>query len=69
MDFAGDEVTVEEVNALMQVIYGSLNDETLVSFGDTPDPNLRDELRVTLIAAGIQPKTKESKIPAAGFIA
>ncbi len=69
VDFAGDEVTVEEVNALMQVIYGSLNDETLVSFGDTPDPNLRDELRVTLIATGIQPKTKESKIPAAGFIA
>jgi cell division GTPase FtsZ len=52
VDFAGDEVTVEEVNALMQVIYGSLNDETLVSFADTPDPNLRDQLRVTLIAEG-----------------
>ncbi len=52
VDIAGDEVTVGEVDDLMQVIYGSLNDETLVSFGDTPDPNLRDELRVTLIAAG-----------------
>ncbi len=69
VDFAGDEVTVEEVDALMQVIYGSLNDEALVSFGDTPDPTLRDQVRVTLIAAGIQPKMKESKIPAAGFIA
>ena len=53
VDFAGDEVTVEEVDALMEVIYGSLNDEALVSFGDTLDPNLRDEVRVTLIAAGI----------------
>ena len=68
VDIAGDEVTVGEVDEVMQVIYGSLNDETLVSFGDTPDPNLHNEVRVTLIAAGIQPKMKESEIPAAGFI-
>ncbi len=69
VDIAGDEVTVEEVNALMQVIYGSLNDEALVSFGDTPDPNLQNEVRVTLIAAGIQRTARESRVPAAGFIA
>ncbi len=69
VDFAGDEVTVEEVDALMQVIYGSLNDEALVSFGDTPDPTLRDQVRVTLIAAGIQRTARNSRVPAAGFIA
>ena len=69
VDFAGDDVTVEEVDALMQVIYGSLNDEALVSFGDTPDPTLRDQVRVTLIAAGIQRTARYSRVPAAGFIA
>ncbi len=53
VDFAGDAVTVEEVDDLMEVIYGSLNDEALVAFGDTPDPNLQNQVRVTLIAAGI----------------
>ena len=52
VDIAGDEVTLWEHQDLTQVLYGSLNDEALVSFGDTPDPNLRDEVRVTLIAAG-----------------
>ena len=52
VDIAGDKVKVGEVDDLMEVIYGSLNDEALVSFGDTPDPNLHNEVRVTLIAAG-----------------
>ena len=52
VDIAGDKVTVGEVDEVMQVIYGSLNDEALVAFGDTPDPNLQNEVRVTLIAAG-----------------
>ena len=68
VDIAGDAVTVEEVHDLMQVISGSLNNEALVSFGNTPDPNLRNEVRVTLIAAGIQQTTRESRVPAAGFI-
>ena len=68
VDLACDEVNVEEVDAIMQVIHGSLNDEALVSFGDTPDPNLRDEVRVTLIATGIQRTARESRAPADGFI-
>ena len=52
VDIAGDEVNVHEVHDLMHVICGSLNDEALVSFGNTPDPKLQNEVRVTLIAAG-----------------
>ena len=69
VDIAGDEVKVGEVDDLMEVIYGSLNDEALVAFGDTPDPNLQNQVRVTLIVAGIQQTTRESRIPAFGFIA
>ncbi len=54
VDIAGDEVDVSEVHTLMQIISGALNDGALVSFGDTPDPNLRNGVRVTLIAAGMQ---------------
>ena len=68
VDIAGDEVKVGEVDALMEVIYGSLNDEALVAFGDTPDPNLQNQVRVTLIAAGIQRTAQESEIPAPGSI-
>ena len=55
VDITGDEVTIGEHQDLMHVIYGSLNDETLVSFGDTPDPGMQDEVRVTLIATGTGP--------------
>ena len=52
VDIAGDEVNVWEVDDLIHVICGSLNEEALVSFGNTPDPKLQNEIRVTLIAAG-----------------
>lgn len=36
VDIAGDEIKVGEVDGLMEVIYGSLNSEALVAFGDSP---------------------------------
>lgn len=57
VDIAGDNVRISEVQDAMDVIYRSLNDEAIVCFGDTPNPNLQDEVRVTLIAAGIGPAT------------
>ncbi len=50
VDITGDEVTIWELQDLMHIISRSLNDEALVSFGDTPGPGMQDEVRVTLIA-------------------
>ncbi len=58
VDITGDEITISELQDLMHVIYGSLNDEALVSFGDTPDPSMREEVRVTLIATGTGPSRR-----------
>ena len=57
VDITGDEITVREHQDLMDIIYRSLNDEVLVSFGDTPDPSMQEEVRVTLIATGTGPRT------------
>ena len=57
VDIRGDEITIREHQNLIDIIYRSLNDDVLVSFGDTPDPGMREEVRVTLIATGTGPRT------------
>jgi cell division protein FtsZ len=54
-NIAGHNLELWELQDCMDVIYRPLNDEALVCFGDTPNPNLQDAFRVTLIAAGIGP--------------
>jgi cell division protein FtsZ len=55
VNIAGDNLELWEFKDCMDVIYRPLNDEATVCIGDTPNPNLQDEVRVTLIAAGIGP--------------
>jgi cell division protein FtsZ len=55
VNIAGHNLELWELQDCIDTISRSLNDEAVVSFGDTPNPNLPDEVHVTLIAAGIGP--------------
>lgn len=56
VDITGDEITPWEHWDLAKLLVRSLNDEVVVSFGDTPAPSMREEARVTLIATGTGPR-------------
>ncbi|MBN2379482.1 cell division protein FtsZ [candidate division WOR-3 bacterium] len=50
----GDDLTLHEVQDAAQIIYGYANQESNIIFGAIQDPEFDDEIRVTVIATGIE---------------
>ncbi|NLI99314.1 cell division protein FtsZ [bacterium] len=50
----GEDVSLHEVNEAARIIYGYANQDSNIIFGAIQDPEFADELRVTVIATGIE---------------
>lgn len=50
----GDDLTLHEVNEAARIIYGYANQESNIIFGAIQDGEFTDEIRVTVIATGIE---------------
>ena len=57
----GDDLTLHDVSEATSAIYEAAGDEAEVIFGAVTDPEVKDELRVTVIATGFN--MQEQKIP------
>jgi cell division protein FtsZ len=49
----GMDLTIDEVTTIASIIQEAAGDETEIIFGAVHDPNLREEVRVTVIATGL----------------
>ncbi|MEO0076074.1 MAG: cell division protein FtsZ [candidate division WOR-3 bacterium] len=55
LNIAGDEkMTLQEVNEAATIIHNATNGHADIRFGATKDKNLKDAIRVTVIATGIE---------------
>jgi cell division protein FtsZ len=55
LNISGDErMTLQEVNEAASIIYNATNGHADIRFGATKDKNLKDSMRVTVIATGIE---------------
>ncbi len=55
LNIAGDErMTLQEVNEAATIIHNAANGHADIRFGATKDKNLKDSMRVTVIATGIE---------------
>jgi len=54
----GDDLTLYEVNEAANIILQEAGDEANIIFGAVLDPNLKDEIKVTVIATGLVPKQR-----------
>ena len=52
--YGSQELSFKEVNQIMEVISGKLDPKANIAFGVTIDCNLKDTLRMTVIATGIK---------------
>src|SRR6266699_4303637 len=59
----GEDMTLFEVNEVAERISQAIDDMTDITFGAVIDPMLKDTIRVTLIAAGMEERST-SRIPA-----
>lgn len=50
----GEDVSLHEVNEAARIIYGYANQDSNIIFGAIQDPEFADEIRVTVIATGIE---------------
>ncbi len=50
----GDDLTLHEINEAARIIYGYANQDSNIIFGAIQDPKFTDEIRVTVIATGIE---------------
>lgn len=57
------DITLNEINDAMNIIYDAVDEEANVIFGATIDDNLGDEVRVTAIATGFDDSDFVSKDP------
>ena len=65
------ELTLEDVETAAGIVQEAANPDANIIFGATWDENFEDEMRVTVIATGFEPKqnveeVQEEKKPAAG---
>jgi cell division protein FtsZ len=55
LNIAGDEkMTLQEVNEAATIIYNATNNHADIRFGATRDKTLKDSMRVTVVATGIE---------------
>jgi cell division protein FtsZ len=55
LNISGDEkMTMQEVSEAATIIYNATNGHADIRFGTTKDRNLKDAIRVTVIATGIE---------------
>ncbi len=50
----GPDLTIDEVTTVSTIIHDTAGDDAEIIFGTVHDPNLEDELRVTVIATGFE---------------
>jgi cell division protein FtsZ len=60
----GSDLSLYEVNEASMLITEAASEEAEVIFGAVIDPNLKDEVRVTVIATGFAHEEKKEMIPA-----
>ncbi len=66
----GNDMRLNEINEATTLVYEAADPDANIIFGAVTDPNLKDELKVTIIATGffdearqIQPVIEEKRIP------
>ncbi|NOX21004.1 MAG: cell division protein FtsZ [Nitrospirae bacterium] len=55
----GMELSITDVQTVVELIYESADDDANIIFGAVIDPDLTDEVRVTVIATGFEPKKEK----------
>jgi cell division protein FtsZ len=59
----GLELSLSEVQAALSLIYDSAHEDVNVIFGAVIDPDVKDEVRVTVIATGFEEKKEKIELP------
>ena len=59
----GLELSLNEVQEATSLIYDSAHEEVNVIFGAVIDPDANDEVRVTVIATGFEPRKEKVELP------
>jgi cell division protein FtsZ len=60
---SGDDITIDEISEASTFIQDAAHDDANIIWGTVIDPNMGDEMRVTVIATGIGEMHKEQKLP------
>jgi len=64
----GNDLTLSEVNEAAQAIQDLVDEEANIIFGTVIVPNAKPEVKITLIATGLQPGTGKPRPPRPSFI-
>jgi cell division protein FtsZ len=59
----GMDLTIDEVTTVSTMIRDAAGDEAEIIFGTVQDPNIENEIRVTVIATGFEPTTHAEAMP------
>src|SRR5439155_20529799 len=59
----GPDLTLHEVNEASSLIQNAAHEDANIIFGSVIDPNLSDEVRITVIATGVDHSTKGKALP------
>jgi len=64
----GLDMTLQEVNEAAEVISAHVDRDANIIFGAVLDPDMRDELRITVIATGFRAATRREGLPPSNVI-
>jgi len=67
--FGGKNLTMSEVNEAAKIITSSADEEAKIIFGAGIDENLKDEIKITVVATGFNIKSRTSPVAAAKAVA
>ena len=57
----GDDMTLFEIDAIINIIKFELSEEAFINFGTVYDNNMQDNIRVSVVATGLDPNVKQNK--------
>ncbi len=58
----GEDLGLHEVNTAAELIQRSVDPEANIIFGTVTDPNMGDEIQITVIATGFEKNTQDAKV-------
>ena len=64
----GEDLGLHEVNTAAELIQRSVDPEANIIFGTVTDPNMGDEIQITVIATGFEKAPQDAKTGVEGFV-
>lgn len=57
----GDDMTLFEIDAIINIIKFELSEEAFINFGTVYDDSMQDKIRVSVVATGLDPKAAQNQ--------